>query len=80
VLAGHSFGGLYVLAFAAHYPDEVAGMALVDSTAPAAQPRPAAPDRGSDVLRRASALISNSARLGLGRLCTASSPAPPTKG
>ena len=35
VLAGHSFGGLYVLTFAARYPDEVAGMVLVDSTAPA---------------------------------------------
>jgi hypothetical protein len=34
VLAGHSFGGLYVLTFAARYPDEVAGMVLVDSTAP----------------------------------------------
>src|SRR6266545_3146541 len=30
VLAGHSFGGLYVLTFAARYPDEVAGMVLVD--------------------------------------------------
>src|ERR671933_287519 len=36
VLAGHSFGGLYVLTFAARYPDEVAGMVLVDATAPAA--------------------------------------------
>src|SRR5690606_30400760 len=35
VLAGHSFGGLYVLTFAARYPDDVAGMVLVDSTAPA---------------------------------------------
>src|SRR3954469_6364446 len=45
VLAGHSFGGLYVLAFAARYPDEVAGMVLIDSTAPAspATPRTAAP-------------------------------------
>jgi pimeloyl-ACP methyl ester carboxylesterase len=69
VLAGHSFGGLYVLTFAARYPDEVAGMVLVDSTAPAAQPGPAAPaDQGSDVLRRFSALVSSSARLGLGRL------------
>src|SRR3954452_5731911 len=34
VLAGHSFGGLYVLTFAARYPNEVAGMVLVDSTAP----------------------------------------------
>ena len=35
VLVGHSFGGLYVQTFAARYPDEVAGMVLVDSTAPA---------------------------------------------
>jgi hypothetical protein len=34
VLAGHSFGGLYVLTFAARYPGEVADMVLVDSTAP----------------------------------------------
>ena len=33
VLAGHSFGGLYVRIFAAHYPDEVAGLVLIDSTA-----------------------------------------------
>ena len=39
VLAGHSFGGLYVLTFAARYPDEVAGMVLVDSTAPARRSR-----------------------------------------
>ena len=32
VLAGHSFGGLYVRIFAAQYPDEVAGMVLIDST------------------------------------------------
>src|SRR4051794_3951010 len=69
MLAGHSFGGLYVLAFADRYPGEVAGMVLVDSTAPAAQPGAAAPaDQGSDVLRRFSAVVSSSARLGLGRL------------
>jgi pimeloyl-ACP methyl ester carboxylesterase len=70
VLAGHSFGGLYVLAFAARYPDEVAGMVLVDSTAPASTPGAASPyDGGSyDVMGRVSALASVSARLGLGRL------------
>jgi pimeloyl-ACP methyl ester carboxylesterase len=74
VLAGHSFGGLYVLTFAARYPDEVAGMVLVDSTAPAsataAEPGAASPgDLGSyDIMRRVSALVSTSARLGLGRL------------
>jgi pimeloyl-ACP methyl ester carboxylesterase len=40
VLAGHSFGGLYVLTFAARYPNEVAGMVLVDSTPPASAARP----------------------------------------
>lgn len=31
VLAGHSTGGVYVQAFAATYPDEVAGLALIDA-------------------------------------------------
>ena len=34
VLAGHSFGGLYTLSFAAQFPDQVAGLVLIDSTAP----------------------------------------------
>jgi pimeloyl-ACP methyl ester carboxylesterase len=73
VLAGHSFGGLYVLTFAARYPDEVAGMVLVDSTAPAsaATPGKASPGAGGsydDVMSRVSALGSAGARLGLGRL------------
>jgi pimeloyl-ACP methyl ester carboxylesterase len=71
VLAGHSFGGLYVLTFAARYPDEVVGMVLVDSTAPKSAAPGAAPpgDGGSyDVMGRVSALVSASARLGLGRL------------
>ena len=70
VLAGHSFGGLYVLTFAARYPDEIAGMVLVDSTAPASKPS-ATPrgDGGSyDLAGRISALLSSSARLGVGRL------------
>jgi len=72
VLAGHSFGGLYVLTFAARYPDEVAGMVLVDSTAPAPNPQAETSASGSnDILARASALISTSARLGLGRLYAA---------
>src|ERR687897_2419342 len=33
VLVGHSFGGLYMQTYAARYPDEVAGVALVDSSA-----------------------------------------------
>ncbi len=34
VLVGHSFGGLFVRAFADLYPEEVAGMVLVDSSHP----------------------------------------------
>jgi pimeloyl-ACP methyl ester carboxylesterase len=33
VLAGHSFGGLYVRSFATQFPDDVAGMVFLDSTA-----------------------------------------------
>src|SRR5215211_9106482 len=32
VLVGHSLGGMYMLTYAARYPDEVAGVALVDSS------------------------------------------------
>jgi pimeloyl-ACP methyl ester carboxylesterase len=34
VLAGHSLGGLYVRQFAADYPDEVAGMVLIEASHP----------------------------------------------
>jgi pimeloyl-ACP methyl ester carboxylesterase len=72
VMVGHSFGGLYVLAFAARYPDEVAGMVLVDSTAPASVAEAGAAssrDGGTHaIVNRVSALLSASARLGLGRL------------
>jgi pimeloyl-ACP methyl ester carboxylesterase len=72
VLAGHSFGGLYALTFAARYPDEVAGLVLVDSTAPAPLPSAATAsprDAGSyDVMGRVSGLASITARVGLVRL------------
>jgi pimeloyl-ACP methyl ester carboxylesterase len=70
VLAGHSFGGLYVLTYAARYPDQVAGMVVVDTTAP----RETRPATSSDepnsyyLLGRVATLISTSARLGLTRL------------
>jgi pimeloyl-ACP methyl ester carboxylesterase len=34
VLVGHSFGGLYTQTYAARYPDEVAGVALIESSHP----------------------------------------------
>jgi pimeloyl-ACP methyl ester carboxylesterase len=69
VLAGHSFGGLYVRVFAARYPAEVAGMVLIDSTGSALPASSSAQSWGpDDILARASLLASTSARLGAGRL------------
>jgi pimeloyl-ACP methyl ester carboxylesterase len=68
VLAGHSFGGLYVQSFAAQFPDEVAGMVLLDSTAPKpglAQPTNTDP---YNLISRVAALSAASAHLGAGRL------------
>jgi pimeloyl-ACP methyl ester carboxylesterase len=36
VIVGHSLGGLYVLDYAARYPQQVAGMVLLDTTPPTA--------------------------------------------
>jgi pimeloyl-ACP methyl ester carboxylesterase len=71
VLAGHSFGGLYVRTYAAQYPEEVAGLVLVDSTA--ADDGPVSPPRtGSySVLRHVSSLLATTSRVGVGRLIAA---------
>ena len=68
MLAGHSFGGLYVQTFAANIPDQVAGLVLLDSTAP--KPGPALPTstESYNVLGRVSAVFSAVAHLGAGRL------------
>jgi len=64
VLVGHSTGGAYVRVFAARYPDQVAGVVLLDS-----QPNeaftgiPSFPSFYSTI-RRASALFPSLARLG----------------
>lgn len=69
VLAGHSFGGLYVRIFAARYPKEVAGMVLIDSTGSALPVSTSAQSWGPDgILARASVLASTLGRLGAGRL------------
>ncbi|MEX5272122.1 alpha/beta fold hydrolase [Kocuria sabuli] len=78
VLAGHSFGGLYALTFAARYPEDVAGLVLVDSTAPASNPEPdaalATHGDADDTMDRVTALIVGASRLGLGRLLDLQSP------
>jgi pimeloyl-ACP methyl ester carboxylesterase len=68
VLAGHSFGGLYIQSFAAQFPDQVAGMVLLDSTAP--KPGPAQPTdtESYSLLHRVAVLFPAVAHLSAGRL------------
>jgi pimeloyl-ACP methyl ester carboxylesterase len=68
VLAGHSFGGLYVQSFAAQFPDQVAGMVLLDSTAPKPGPAQRTNTDPYNVIGRVAALAAASAHLGAGRL------------
>jgi pimeloyl-ACP methyl ester carboxylesterase len=61
VLVGHSFGGLTMPLFAARFPEETAGMVLVDPVVPAEWNPPSEQDRkhaeiGSKVCRRAALL------------------------
>lgn len=68
VLAGHSFGGLYVRTYAEKYPDEVAGLVLVDSTAALNTPV-TPPNVGSySILKHVTSLIATTSRVGLGWL------------
>ncbi len=71
VLAGHSVGGSYALTFAARYPQQVAGMVLLDSSTPhqftALPDYPAVWSTG----RRLSALLPPLARVGLPQLAAA---------
>jgi pimeloyl-ACP methyl ester carboxylesterase len=72
VLAGHSVGGTYALTFAARYPQQVAGMVLLDSSTPrqftALPGYPAAYSTG----RRLTGLLPPLARVGLWRLADTS--------
>src|SRR2546421_8103978 len=67
VLVGHSFGGLYVRAFAARYPDQTAGVVLLDATLPHQFMLPGYP-AFYEGFRRVSALFPSLSRFGVGRL------------
>jgi pimeloyl-ACP methyl ester carboxylesterase len=67
VLAGHSTGGTYALVYAEQYPQQVAGVALIDSATPYQFDLPDYPTFYS-VWRRASALLPSLSRAGFGRL------------
>lgn len=74
VVVGHSSGGLYALAFAHQYSDEVAGLVLLDSSHPDQWKTSA----GQDIYKsnaRIYSVTSTLARLGLLRLRAKSQPA-----
>jgi pimeloyl-ACP methyl ester carboxylesterase len=75
VLAGHSVGGTYAMVYAAEYPDDVAGLVLLDSASP--QQFTALPDfpGAYSFIRRATALLPTLERLGAGPLLSSGVPA-----
>lgn len=76
VLAGHSYGGLYAQAYAARYPGEVAGVALVESSHPEQFERLPEARESYEQTRRLFAVAPWLARIGVVRLFNVS-PAPP---
>jgi pimeloyl-ACP methyl ester carboxylesterase len=75
-LVGHSFGGLYMQTYAARYPDEVAGVSLVESSHPEQfSYRPVARD-SYEPQKQIFAVASLLARIGVVRLLFKLSPAP----
>jgi pimeloyl-ACP methyl ester carboxylesterase len=77
VLAGHSTGGTYALTYAARYPEQVAGLVLLDSSSPEQFTR--MPDYAGQyaLMRRGLALLPTLNRLGMARMLAASDlPAP----
>jgi pimeloyl-ACP methyl ester carboxylesterase len=72
VLAGHSAGGAYVMTYAAQYPDEVAGMVLLDSMSP--YQFTALPDFSTEysMMRRGLGVLPSLARLGVAQVLPSS--------
>ena len=76
VLVGHSTGGTYAMTYAARYPDQVAGMVLLDSSSPDQFTQMPAFAGQYAMMRRAYALLPTLSRLGVGRLVPAASHLP----
>jgi pimeloyl-ACP methyl ester carboxylesterase len=72
VLVGHSAGGAYVMTYAAQYPDEVAGMVLLDSMSP--YQFTSLPDFATEysMMRRMVAVLPSLARLGVAQVLPSS--------
>lgn len=67
VLAGHSVGGVYALVYADRYPEDVAGVALIDSATPDQFELPDYPGFYS-MWRRVSAVLPSLSRAGITRI------------
>jgi pimeloyl-ACP methyl ester carboxylesterase len=68
LLVGHSTGGTYAMTYAARYPEQVAGMVLLDSSSPEQFTRMPAYPAQYAMMRRGLALLPTLSRLGLGQL------------
>ena len=79
ILAGHSAGGVYVRFFAAAYPDEVAGVVLLDAMSAHATPVRSAAQSAENPISTLSGILPGLARVGIARLVTSvgSSDLPP---
>ena len=76
VLVGHSIGGPYAMTYAATYPEQVAGMVLLDSSSPHQFTAvPAYPTQYA-VMRRGLAILPTLARVGLQLVIPSGSPLP----
>jgi len=73
VLVGHSSGGPYVQIFAARYPDQVAGMVLLDGQSPNVLTKLPGFPAFLNMYRTATALFPSLARIGVFRLADLSS-------
>jgi len=74
VLVGHSIGGTYAMTYAARYPQQVAGMVLLDSSSPEQFTAISGYAGQHAVMRRALALAPTLSRFGLGRVVAAVAP------
>ena len=76
VLVGHSIGGPYAMTYAATYPEQVAGMVLLDSSSPSQFTAvPAYPTQYA-LMRRGLAILPTLARVGLQLVIPPGSPLP----
>ena len=68
MLAGHSIGGPYAMTYAARYPEQVAGLVLLDGSSPEQYTRIPSYAGQYAVMRRGLAVMPALDRVGLGRL------------